>query len=211
MLSFPIIVRSRLEMSAFVPSTAPCIGIGVSECGTCSVMLPPTSFAGRPTLRALPRRPPPKSHDVSRRSVVTNTITTERLANKSYQLEEDEDAASCATAIYLSEDGTLILGRTDGPNPDRFNATWSFDDSTGELRIDIERYFSGEGGVEFMVKRYLRGHLDSSSKPLEDLPVFTGAMYPDPTDFGKHSEVGWFAMVLATDDLPSESFDISSQ
>lgn len=203
----------QAKLFAFVPSTATSFRAVPREGSpTCSVSLPPSSFLGTPSLCPAPRKIRSEPRDGYRRSVVTNTVTVERLTKRSFQLEEDEDAASCTTAVYFGEDGTLTLGRTDGPTPDRYNATWSFDDSTGELRMDIERYFSGEGGnVEFMVKRYLRGNLDNRSKALEDLPVFTGAMYPDPTDFGRHSEVGWFAMVVATDDLPSESFDISSQ
>lgn len=199
-------------ISAFVPSAStPLRAPSSNDASVCSVTVPHSSFVARPILRTAPQATPTELHDGFRRVAVTSTITVERLTNKSFQLEEDEDAASCTTAVFFAEDGTMTLGRTDGPSPDRYNATWSFDDSTGELRMDIERYFSGEGNVEFMVKRYLRGNLDRQSKALEDLPVFTGAMYPDPTDFGKHSEVGWFAMVVATDDLPSESFDISAQ
>lgn len=199
-------------LTAFVPSAATSLCATAHEGhSTCSVTLPPSSFVGRPSICPVLRTPSAEPVDGFHRVVVTNTVTVDRLTNRSFQLEEDEDAASSTTAVYFSEDGTMTLGRTDGPSPDRYDATWSFDDSTGELRMDIERYFSGEGNVEFMVKRYLRGNLDNRSKALEDLPVFTGAMYPDPTDFGKHSEVGWFAMVVATDDLPSESFDISSQ
>lgn len=143
-------------------------------------------------------------------SVVSCQLTTERLANKPYQLEEDEDDTSCTTALYFNADGSLSLGRTDGPQPDRVNANWSFDSGSGQLMLDIERYFEGEAGIEFMVKRILRGHLDVTRKEnLQDLPVFTGAMYPYPTDFSKHSEVGFFAMILATDDLPRDDFDIS--
>lgn len=152
---------------------------------------------------------PPRTSACRARRTPTCTLTVERLTNKSYQLEEDEDQSSCTTAIYLNENGTVSVGRTDGPSPDRVHATWEYNDESGELILDIERYFIGEAGVEFMVKRILRGHLDER-RNLENLPVFIGAMYPHPTDFSKYSEVGWFAMILATDDLPSDDYDISA-
>lgn len=167
-----------------------------------------TSFTPR---HACPPSSPPHQQQTSkRRATVTNALTLDRLANKAYQLEEDEDENSCTTAVYFHEDRTITFGRTDGPEPDRVHATWNFNPNNGELIIDIERFFEGERGIEFMVKRILRGHLDDTRKNLGDLPVFQGAMYAHPADFSKHSEVGFFAMILAIDDLPSEDFDISA-
>lgn len=147
-----------------------------------------------------------------RMSMVTESqspLTTERLANKSYQLEEDEDASSATTAMYLNGDGTISLGVTDGPEPDRIKASWKFNASDEEIELNIERYFEGEAGIEFMVKRVLRGHFNRTPQNSGELPIFTGAMYPFPTDFSKYSEVGYFAIILATDDLPTNDFDIS--
>lgn len=151
------------------------------------------------------------NNNYHKKTTIKNSITVERLANKSYQLEEDEDENSCTTAIYLHEDGSVTLGQTDGPDPDSVKASWSYRDEDGELSIDIERYFQGEQNIEFMVKRILVGHLDNSSRKNLDLPIFTGAMYPYPTDFAKHTAVGFFAMILATDDLPKEDYDISQE
>lgn len=163
----------------------------------------------RPAFRLLssPRSASPPS---LARHTVRCTLAISRIANRSYQLEEDEDALSCTTAIYLCEDGTLSLGRTDGPKPESVNATWQYSDADGELVLDIERHFE-DGNIAFSVKRLLRGHLDTSRKNLQDLPVFAGAMYQHPADFSPNSEVGWFAMILATDDLPSDDFDISNE
>lgn len=112
--------------------------------------------------------------------------------------------------MYLGEDGTLSIGKTDGPVPDRVNANWKYSDVDGEILISIERYFE-EDKAPFSVKRILRGHVDDTRKNLENLPVFAGAIFQDPADFSPNSEVGWFAMILAVDDLPSDDFDISSQ
>lgn len=137
-------------------------------------------------------------------------LAVDKIANKSFQLEEDEDAVSTTSAIYLAEDGTLSIGKTDGPVPEKVDATWNYSDTDGELLVEIERYYE-EGNTKFSVKRVLRGHLDDSRKNLVDLPVFSGGMYRHPADFSPNSEVGWFNMILATDDLPSDDFDISAQ
>lgn len=169
------------------------------------------SFAGRTlpfrtSVQPLQVRPTFKA---ARRVIARAVLTQSAIANKSFQLEEDEDSFSCASAVYLNEDGTLTFGRTDGPRPDSVNATWSYSDRDGELLLEIERFF-GADATPFAVKRILKGHLDDSRKNLEGLPVFAGGMYIPPADFSPHSEVGWFAMILATDDLPDDSFDISS-
>lgn len=141
------------------------------------------------------------------RRVVKAVVTQSTIASKSYQLEEMEDEATSTSAIYLAADGTLSLGQTDGPAPDRFMGTWLYMEDSGELTMEIERWF-GEGEVPFCVKRILRGHIDSS-KNIGNLPLFAGAMYKEPTDFDLQEALGHFAMVQANDDLPDANFDIS--
>ncbi|CAN8065904.1 unnamed protein product [Agarophyton chilense] len=149
------------------------------------------------------------SYNVGRKTVRC-TLSVDRIVNKPYQLEEDEDAVSTTSAVFLSSDGTLSIGKTDGPTPEKVDATWKYSDSDGELLVEIERFYE-EGNTKFSVKRILRGHLDDSGKYLVDLPVFSGGMYQHPADFSSNSEIGWFNMILAIDDLPSADFDISSQ
>lgn len=141
---------------------------------------------------------------------MSTTVTNDRIANKSYQLEEDEDSLSCTSAIYLNEDGTLSIGRTDGPKPDRVYATWKYSDEEGEIVLNIERFFGADTNTPFSVKRILRGHIEKTSKNLSDLAIFSGGMYQEPADFSPQSEVGWFSMIIATDDLPTDDFDIST-
>lgn len=200
-------------MSAFVSSVTAFPQSQTINPSTCPVATPRETLLRQSTFACRTLSAPVTPlvpHNRRTRSTPMCTVTVERLANKSYQLEEDEDQSSCTTAVYLHADGKVSVGRTDGPTPDRVEATWKYDDASGELILDIERYFQGDGRVEFMVKRILRGHLDDGRKNLENLPVFTGAMYPHPTEFERHSEVGWFAMILATDDLPSDDYDISA-
>lgn len=92
--------------------------------------------------------------------------------------------------------------------PDSIEASWTYSNRDGELMLQIERFFGSEA-TPFSVKRILKGRLDDTRKNLEGLPKFFGAMYQEPTDFSPHSEVGWFAMILAVDDLPNDNFDIS--
>ena len=104
----------------------------------------------------------------------------------------------------------MSFGKTDGPKPERVDANWRYSDEDGEIVLEIERFFE-EGATCFSVKRVLRGHLDDTRKNLENLPVFAGAMYQHPADYSSNSEIGWFAMIRATDDLPREDFDISAE
>lgn len=172
---------------------------------------PTTTFAGRsvrPAARTPLCQPAVRKVVAARRHVVRCVITVDKISNKSYQLEEDEDSLSCTSAVYLADDGTLTIGRTDGPVPDRVEASWKYSAEDGELLLDIERFFD-QDATPFSVKRVLKGHLDTR-KNLEDLPVFAGAMYQQPADFSPHSEIGWFAMIVATDDLPDANYDISA-
>lgn len=166
-----------------------------------------TGLKARPTAPVTSKRRP--SRVPFRRVSPRCVLTAAAIANKSYQLEEDEDSLSCTSAVYLAEDGTLTIGRTDGPSPDSVEASWTYSDRDGALMLQIERFF-GSDATPFSVKRILLGHLDDTRKNLEGLPVFEGGMYQEPPDFSPHSEVGWFAMILAVDDLPNETFDISS-
>lgn len=201
-VNIDININVIVSMSAFVPSTS-FTGISVRPAVTNAVN------ARRPVVPSTPLTPRRAMPSTSR---VTPTcrVATDRLTNRSFQLEEDEDSLSCTSAVFLQADGTMTIGRTDGPSPDKVNASWTYNASDGELVLDIERYFSTDGNVPFCVKRVLRGHLDDSRKNLEELPCFTGAMYQAPADYSKHSEIGWWAMILAVDDLPSDDFDISS-
>lgn len=168
-----------------------------------TVVRPARFFGNAVTFQA------PKTYTANTRTVKC-TLAVEKIANKSFQLEEDEDAVSTTSAVYLAADGTLSIGKTDGPVPEKVDAKWKYSDSNGEILVEIERFYE-EGSVKFSVKRVLRGHLDDSRKNLVDLPVFSGGMYQYPADFSPNSEVGWFNMILATDDLPSDDFDISTQ
>ncbi len=155
--------------------------------------------AGGFRLAAQPRRA------TSARTPTMTTLRRTQLAAKSFQLEEMEDSANQTSAMYLAADGSVHLGQTDGPTPDRAKGKWSFTEPEGLLEIEIERWF-GADSVPFSVKRLLRGHPDDGNS---GLALFVGAMFRDPTDFGPEEALGHFAMVEATDDLRDVHYDIS--
>ena len=134
-------------------------------------------------------------------------LTSTQIENKSYQLEEMEDSEACSSAIYLNADGSVAMGVTDGPQPSSVQGTWNYDDDKKELRMDIKRSF--EGDYPFEVRRFLVGHLDERKG--SELVVFSGNLFRDPTDFSREEAVGYFSMIIANDDLPSENYDISKE
>lgn len=138
------------------------------------------------------------------------TITTTQLGNRAYQLEELEDSASCVSAIYLKNDGSLKLGRTDGPRPSSVKGSWEYVEPEQELRIDLTRYYDGDtGDYSYDVTRYFIGHLDT--KKNSELAIFAGKIFRERTDFSPNEAVGFFEMIVANDDLPTESFDITEK
>jgi hypothetical protein len=69
------------------------------------------------------------------------------VVSKFFQLEEKEDKESCSTEVFLSNDGTVTLGDTDGPLPLQATGTWK---QTGEkFEMSIKRTFgSGQDGSD---------------------------------------------------------------
>lgn len=131
------------------------------------------------------------------------------IVDRSYQLEELEDAGDTISALYLSSDGSVSHGRTDGPVPESVAGEWVYDEAGRALTLQLERRFK-EGEVEFAVTRVLAGHLDA--KDTDELAMFTGNMYQSAKDIGdKNAAVGHFSMCVATDDLPSENYNITEE
>lgn len=129
------------------------------------------------------------------------------IVDRSYQLEELEDAGDTISALYLSSDGSVSHGRTDGPVPDSVAGEWIYDEGAKALTLQLERRFK-ESGVDFTVTRVLAGHLDA--KDQDNLAMFAGNIYQNTRDIGdKGAAVGHFSMCVATDDLPTENYDIT--
>lgn len=87
------------------------------------------------------------------------------VVSKFFQLEEKEDRESCSTEIFLSNDGTVTIGDTDGPLPLQGSGTWK---QTGQkFDMTIKRTFgSGQDGSDvgefkFDVERGYVGFLET--------------------------------------------------
>lgn len=131
------------------------------------------------------------------------SLRRHQLAAKSFQLEEMEDSANQTSALFLQDDGGVAVGQTDGPDFDRADGKWTFNEREGFLEIEIERFF-GADSIPFSVKRIFRGHADDGKS---GLALFVGAMFRDPTDFGPEEALGHFALVESTLDLPNLALD----
>ena len=137
------------------------------------------------------------------------TVTTTQIADRSFQLQELEDSATCVSALYLKSDGSLKVGQTDGPAPSSVEGNWKYNEDEEELQIDLTRHYKGDN-YTYEVQRYFIGHFDN--KKDSDLAVFSGKIFRDSaTDFTPDEAVGYFEMIIATDDLPDESYDITEE
>ena len=114
-----------------------------------------------------------------------------------------EDENRCLSSWYLREDGTAILGRTDGPVPDECAAEWAFDENDETLTLSISRLFDKDR-VPFTVQRILRGSLDRE-KHIGTLLLFEGAIFFADSDFDPASALGHFAFVAASDEAVTEN------
>jgi len=129
------------------------------------------------------------------------------VMSKFFQLEENEDKESCSTEIFLSNDGTVSVGDTDGPLPLQAIGTWK---QTGEkFDMIIKRTFgSGQDGTDvgefkFDVERIYTGLLGTVGSSL----AVEGSMHLRDELKGD-MEVGYFSMIDTTEaKLGSEDTD----
>eukprot|EP00534_Pseudo-nitzschia_fraudulenta_P004970 CAMPEP_0201122572 /NCGR_PEP_ID=MMETSP0850-20130426/6169_1 /ASSEMBLY_ACC=CAM_ASM_000622 /TAXON_ID=183588 /ORGANISM="Pseudo-nitzschia fraudulenta, Strain WWA7" /LENGTH=443 /DNA_ID=CAMNT_0047389289 /DNA_START=78 /DNA_END=1409 /DNA_ORIENTATION=+ len=124
-----------------------------------------------------------------------------RCENKYYQLEELEDAENATTELFLKEDGTVEIGKTDGPLFAKAVGNWEIQENSfamtitktfktgndnsdmGEFQFEVERVFEGDmtvvGGTEVAIN---------------------GKIFAEDIITDKHEkEVGFFNMIDGTD------------
>lgn len=129
------------------------------------------------------------------------------VMSKFFQLEEKEDKESCSTEIFLSNDGSVTVGDTDGPLPLQASGTWK---QTGEkFNMTIKRTFgSGQEGrdvgeFKFDVERVYIGFLEYVGGSI----AVDGSMHLKDESRGD-MEVGYFSMIDTTESkLGSEDAD----
>uniref|UniRef100_A0A7S0ZDP4 Uncharacterized protein n=1 Tax=Timspurckia oligopyrenoides TaxID=708627 RepID=A0A7S0ZDP4_9RHOD len=73
-----------------------------------------------------------------------------------FQLDEMEDECETCTAVVLNSDGTITLGKTDGPVPIKVEGSWKLFNGD-QFILEVDRVFEGEKGVEYTVQREYAG------------------------------------------------------
>ena len=137
------------------------------------------------------------------RIVVARQSTTKlyriRCENKYYQLEEMEDRENATTECYLKQDGTVVLGDTDGPLWTSAQGKWYIQDD-GFIMTITKKFGAGTdssdmGEFEYELERTFIGDMTVVGESV----AITGVMKSDDVLTGKEKEVGFFNMIDGTD------------
>lgn len=124
-----------------------------------------------------------------------------RCENKYYQLEEMEDRENCTTELFLKEDGTILLGDTDGPLWSTAVGEWAITPGTNDFVMTIAKKFgagqdnSDMGEFEYELERTFQGEMIE----VGECVAVTGVMVCEDPISGKEQEVGFFNMIDGTD------------
>ena len=113
-----------------------------------------------------------------------------------------EDKETCTTEVFLANDNTVSLGKTDGPLFTASDGSWE-QDLNGSFKMTVKRtYESGSPGSEpgdigefnFDVERTYSGEIDKSGNAV----LITGSILDVDEVFGDRT-VGYFSMIDTTD------------
>lgn len=124
------------------------------------------------------------------------------VANKYYQLEELEDKDDSSTEVFLKDDGTVAIGKTDGPPPVYASGEW--DMKGKEFMMTLTRTYEGghqpsrstdAGEFKYKVKRTYQGELGHVG---EEMAVIGGIIYSIHPELGDE-KVGFFNIIDTTD------------
>jgi WW domain len=141
-----------------------------------------------------------------------------RCDNKYYQLEEMEDRETCTTELFLKEDGTVLLGDTDGPLWESATGYWQVKPGTDDFSMSICKSFrTGSenrdmGEFEFQVTRTFEGEMIMVGESV----AITGVMKHEPDDQEQQRqqqqrlEVGFFNMIDSTEIRIDKRLDTAS-
>ena len=133
-----------------------------------------------------------------------STKTTEPLAGKIFQIEEMEDADSCASAITLNPDGTVHFGLTDGPLPSDAVGHWSqvttSEGQESKFKMVLKRIYDAGNGKQastdmgefsFTVEHTYEGYVNKIGARLGA----SGVIFNYDDLLGGQQEVGYFSMI----------------
>ncbi|KAG7365547.1 hypothetical protein IV203_038751 [Nitzschia inconspicua] len=124
-----------------------------------------------------------------------------RCENKYYQLEEMEDRENSTTELFLKEDGTILLGDTDGPLWTSAVGEWMIAPGSNDFVMTITKRFgagqdnSDMGEFEYELERTFQGEMIEVGESV----AITGVMLCEDPLTGKEQEVGFFNMIDGTD------------
>jgi hypothetical protein len=124
-----------------------------------------------------------------------------RCENKYYQLEEMEDRENCTTELFLKEDGTVLLGDTDGPLWSDAVGEWMIKPGTNDFVMTITKKFgagsdnSDVGEFHYELERTFQGDMIEVGESV----AVTGVMLCEDPMTGKEQQVGFFNMIDGTD------------
>ena len=110
-----------------------------------------------------------------------------------------EDKETCTTEVFLANDNTVSLGKTDGPLFTASGGSWE-QDLNGSFKMTVKRtYESGSPGGDigefnFDVERTYSGEIDKSGNAV----LITGSILDVDEVFGDRT-VGYFSMIDTTD------------
>eukprot|EP00977_Amphora_coffeiformis_P008513 scaffold1924_cov218-Amphora_coffeaeformis.AAC.5 len=121
-----------------------------------------------------------------------------RCENKYYQLEEMEDSDNCTTELFLTADGLVEFGETDGPMWDEVAGNWHVKPGTDDFTMVIFRRFgTGRSGTDmgefaYEIGRVYKGEMTK----VGDSVAITGVMHSQPDEFSQEDrQIGYFNMI----------------
>lgn len=86
---------------------------------------------------------------MARSTVMKAKISIDDLAPKEFQLEELEDKEESETEVWLNSDGTVTLGKTNGPSWNNYKGSWHIIETAQEedrpFRMRLTRMYDAVG------------------------------------------------------------------
>eukprot|EP00804_Cyclotella_cryptica_P007268 CCRYP_017875-RA/>CCRYP_017875-RA protein AED:0.08 eAED:0.08 QI:335/1/1/1/1/1/2/96/145 len=129
----------------------------------------------------------------------------EDLAQKEFQLEELEDREECETEVWLNQDGSVTLGKTNGPQVKDYSGDWHLIETALEedrpFRMRLTRVYdagshSGPnqmGDFTYKVTREFHGNVQMIGESISVTGKTHGLDERDMLD----AEVGYFTIIDA--------------
>ena len=129
----------------------------------------------QPTQRTIFHKPS-KTNTPSKITSTSLNLGITTAQSKFFQLEEMEDKDTCTTELFLSNDGSVTVGDSNGPPPIAASGRWEqfpAKEGTKTFRMTISRTFGGGrpgtegtdmGEFTFQVERLFTGVISSAGE-----------------------------------------------